>query len=408
MCNGNSYEVVGISLFHNTIYYIIPRKLLRNKLFRSFLFGKFIEFGVIQMTDEFYMNFALQLAKVTEGQTNPNPVVGAVIVKNQEIVGFGAHLKAGTPHAEVNALQMAGERANGSTVYVTLEPCSHYGRTPPCAHALVKASVKRVVIASLDPNPIVAGKGVTILKNAGIEVTTGILEDKANQLNEAFFHFIQNEVPYVTLKQAITLDGKLATENNGREAITGLEVQYDVHRDRESNDAILVGIGTILADNPSLTNRLGNTKKQPIRVILDTSLNMPDNAKVVTEDITDTLIFVGSEVSEEKVKSFSQEHVEIIQIEKPTISIKEVLKELGKRNIMKLYVEGGSKVNASFLKSGYVNQLITYIAPKIIGGNNAVNMIGDINIHHIKDAYPLKFKNVEMIGEDIKITSVPK
>lgn len=360
------------------------------------------------MTDEFYMNFALQLAQITEGQTNPNPVVGAVIVKDQEIVGFGAHLKAGTPHAEVNALQMAGERANGSTIYVTLEPCSHYGRTPPCANALVKAGIKRVVIASLDPNPLVAGMGVNILKNAGIEVTAGVLEDKANQLNEAFFHFIQNEVPYVTLKQAITLDGKLSSENSGGEAITGMNVQYDVHKDREANDAILVGIGTILTDNPSLTNRLGNTNKQPIRVILDTKLKTPHNAKVVTEDITTTFIFVGSEVSEEKIKWFSQAHVEIIQCEKPTIPIEKVLKELAKRNIMKLYVEGGGKVNASFLKSGYVNQVITYIAPKLIGGNKAINMIGDLNIHHVKDAYMLKFKNVEMIGDDIKITSVPR
>lgn len=373
-----------------------------------FFLEKFIETGGIQMTDEFYMNFALQLAQITEGQTNPNPVVGAVIVKDQEIIGFGAHLKAGTPHAEVNALQMAGDKANGSTIYVTLEPCSHYGRTPPCANALVKAGIKRVVIASLDPNPLVAGNGVNILKNAGIEVTTGVLEDKANQLNEAFFHFIQHEVPFVTLKQAITLDGKLSSKNGVGEAITGMDVQYDVHKDREANNAILVGIGTVLADNPSLTNRLGNTTRQPMRVILDTHLTMPHNAKVITEDLTTTLIFTGSEVSEEKKKSFPQAHVEIVQCKKPTISIEEVLKELGKRKIMKLYVEGGGKVNASFLKSGYVNQVITYIAPKLIGGNSGVNMIGDLNIHHIKDAYQLKFKHVEMIGEDIKITSVPK
>lgn len=373
-----------------------------------FFLKQSIETGGILMTDEFYMNFALQLAQITEGQTNPNPVVGAVIVKDQEIIGFGAHLKAGTPHAEVNALQMAGDKANGSTIYVTLEPCSHYGRTPPCANALVNAGIKRVVIASLDPNPLVAGKGVNILENAGIEVTTGVLEEKANLLNEAFFHFIQHEVPFVTLKQAITLDGKLSSENGVGEAITGMDVQYDVHKDREANDAILVGIGTVLADNPSLTNRLGNTTKQPIRVILDTNLNMPHNAKVITEDITTTVIFTGSEVSKEKIKSFPQAHVEIVQCKKTTISIEEVLKELGKRNIMKLYVEGGGKVNASFLKSGYVNQVITYIAPKLIGGNGGVNMIGDLNNHYVKDAYPLKFEHVEMIGEDIKIISVPK
>ena len=364
--------------------------------------------GAIHMTDDFYMNFALQLAQVAEGQTNPNPVVGAVIVKDQEIVGFGAHLKAGTPHAEVNALQMAGEKAFGSTIYVTLEPCSHYGKTPPCANALVKAGVKRVVVASLDPNPLVAGKGIGILKKAGIEVTTGVLKEKAEQLNKVFFHFIQHEVPYVTLKQAITLDGKLAAKTGDGEAITGIEVQHDVHQEREKNDAILVGIGTILKDNPSLTNRFGYTKKQPIRVILDTNLSISHDAKVMTEDITPTWIFTGSNVSEERVKSLLQAHVEIISLSKQTISIEEVLKELGKRKIMNLYVEGGSAINASFLKSGYVNQIITYIAPKIFGDDHAIPMIGDLDITRVKDAYPLEFKKVEMIGKDIKITSVPK
>lgn len=360
------------------------------------------------MTDDYYMNFAIQLAQVTEGQTNPNPVVGAVIVKDQEIIGFGAHLKAGTPHAEVNALQMAGERAQGSTIYVTLEPCSHYGKTPPCAKTLVNAGVKRVVIASLDPNPLVAGKGIAILKSAGIDVVTGILKDKADKLNEAFFHFIQHKVPFVTMKQAITLDGKIATQNGVGEAITGKKVQVDVHTDREKNDAILVGIGTILKDDPSLTNRFGNTKKQPIRVILDTNLKTSTDAKVITEDLTSTWIFTGSNVSKEKIQTFSQAHVEVIQLLKPTISMEEVLNELGQRNIMKLYVEGGETINASLLKSGYVNRIITYIAPKIIGGNNAVSMIGDLMINHINDAYPLKFQNVEIIGEDLKIISVPK
>lgn len=360
------------------------------------------------MTDDYYMNFALRLAEVVEGQTSPNPLVGAVIVKDHEIVGFGAHLKAGTPHAEINALRMAGDKAIGSTIYVTLEPCSHYGKTPPCANALVKAGVKRVVIASNDPNPLVAGKGIEILENADIEVKTGVLKDKADKLNEAFFRYIQEKVPYVTMKQAMTLDGYIAAKKGIGEVITSKEVQRDVHEDREKNDAILVGIGTILADNPSLTNRFGKTKRQPIRIILDTELKMPKDAKVVEENNTPTWIFTGSNVSKEKIQCFNQEHVEIIQLSEPIISINEVLQILGKRQIMKLYVEGGSSINASFLKSGFVNQLITYIAPKIIGGNNAVSMIGDLNISQVKDAQLLEFINVEMIGKDIKITSIPK
>lgn len=360
------------------------------------------------MTDEFYMDFALKLAQVAEGQTTPNPVVGAVIVKDGEIIGFGAHLKAGCPHAEVNALQMAGNRAKGSTVYVTLEPCSHYGKTPPCAMALIESGVHRVVIASMDPNPLVAGKGIALMRDAGIEVKTGVLKERADALNKAFFHFIHQNKPFVTLKQAITLDGKLAAQTGFGEQITGSEVQQDVHNDREKYDAILVGIGTVLADNPSLTNRLGKTKKQPIRIILDTHLTMPHDKKVIKDGQAPTWIFTGSETASEKIASFQQPHVEIIQLSRPTIDITEMLTELGKRQVMKLYVEGGKTINASFLKSRYVNQLITYVAPKIVGGNKAVPMFADLDVQQMTEAFELKFQHVEMIGEDLKITSVLK
>ncbi|EKN71098.1 riboflavin-specific pyrimidine reductase/deaminase [Neobacillus bataviensis LMG 21833] len=360
------------------------------------------------MSDEFYMDFALKLAQVAEGQTAPNPVVGAVIVKDGEIVGFGAHLKAGSPHAEVHALQMAGSRAEGSTVYVTLEPCSHYGKTPPCAMALIESGVKRVVIASTDPNPLVAGKGIALLRDAGIEVTSGVLKERADELNEAFFYYIQQQKPFVTLKQAITLDGKISSQPGIGEKITGSEVQQDVHNDRGKQDAILVGIGTIFADNPSLTNRQGITKRQPIRIILDTHLKMTNDRKVITDEQSPTWIFTGSEVEAEKMASFQQPHVKIIQLSRPTIDITELLTELGKRQVMKLYVEGGKTVNASFLKSGHVNQLITYIAPKIVGGNRAVPMFADLDVRQMESAYELKFQHVEVIGEDLKITSVLK
>ncbi|ETI70097.1 bifunctional diaminohydroxyphosphoribosylaminopyrimidine deaminase/5-amino-6-(5-phosphoribosylamino)uracil reductase RibD [Neobacillus vireti] len=360
------------------------------------------------MTDEFYMDFALKLAQVAEGQTAPNPVVGAVIVKDGEIIGFGAHLKAGSPHAEVHALQMAGNRAKGSTVYVTLEPCSHYGKTPPCAMALIESGVRRVVIASEDPNPLVAGNGIALMRDAGIEVNTGVLKERADALNEAFFHFILQNKPFVTLKQAITLDGKIAAQTGFGEPITSSEVQQDVHEDREKYDAILVGIGTVLADNPSLTNRLGKTEKQPIRIILDTHLTMPHDKKVIIDGHSPTWIFTGSEAAAEKIASFQQPHVKIIKLSQPTIDITELLTELGKRQVMKLYVEGGKTVNASFLKSGYVNQMITYIAPKIVGGNRAVPMFADLDVRQMTAAFKLKFKHVEMVGEDLKITSVLK
>ncbi|MCR2822244.1 bifunctional diaminohydroxyphosphoribosylaminopyrimidine deaminase/5-amino-6-(5-phosphoribosylamino)uracil reductase RibD [Lederbergia panacisoli] len=360
------------------------------------------------MNDEIYMEFALKLAQVSAGQTSPNPTVGAVIVKDGEIIGFGSHLKAGCPHAEVNALQMAGKRAKGSTVYITLEPCSHYGKTPPCTKALIEYGVQRVVIASMDPNPLVAGKGITLLKSAGIEVKTDVLKEKTDELNKVFFHFIKHKKPFVTLKQAITLDGKIAAEEGKDQKITGKEVQKDVHLDRERNDAILVGIGTILADNPLLTNRYGNTKKQPIRIILDTHLRITPDKKVITDTQTKTWIFTGSDVEKDRIANFTQSHVEIIQFSKPSIEIDEVLTILGKRQVSKLYVEGGKTINASFLKSGNVNQLITYVAPKIIGGNSALPMFGDLNVQKMPEAYRLTFQNVEVIGEDLKLTSILK
>ncbi|MBS4196745.1 bifunctional diaminohydroxyphosphoribosylaminopyrimidine deaminase/5-amino-6-(5-phosphoribosylamino)uracil reductase RibD [Lederbergia citri] len=360
------------------------------------------------MNDEFYMDFALKLAQVSEGQTSPNPTVGAVIVKDGEIIGFGSHLKPGLPHAEVNALKMAGDRAEGSTVYVTLEPCCHYGKTPPCTTALIESHVQRVVIASMDPNPLVAGKGIALLRGAGIEVETGVLKEKADELNKAFFHFIQHKKPFVTLKQAITLDGKIAAEAGLNQKITGKEVQEDVHFDRERQDAILVGIGTILSDNPLLTNRYGKTKKQPIRIILDTHLKITPDKKVITDTNSKTWIFTGSKVEKDKIDSFTQPHIEIIQLSKPIIEIDELLTVLGKRHLSKLYVEGGSSINASFLKSGNVNQLITYVAPKIIGGDSAISMFGDLNVKEMNEAYKLTFQKVEVIGEDLKITSTLK
>lgn len=367
------------------------------------------QIGRKEMTDEFYMSLALDLAGTTKQQTSPNPAVGAVIVSNGEIVGLGAHLKAGGPHAEIHALRMAGSQANGSTVYVTLEPCSHYGKTPPCANALIEAGVSRVVIAAQDPNPLVAGKGLQLLRDAGIEVTTDILLERAQALNKEFFAYIQQRKPFVTLKQAITLDGKIAAKRGIGEQITSKESQADVHKGRENHDAILVGIGTVCSDNPRLTNRLGNTKKQPIRIILDTHLRITPDRLVIMDSSAPTWIVTGSKASAEKIAQLSQIlHVEILQLSKPLIDIEELLLELGKRKIMKLYVEGGQTVNASFLKSGSVNQLITYIAPKIVGGTNAIPMFSDLGVTQMEDALELELQEIHKIGEDLKIVSVLK
>jgi diaminohydroxyphosphoribosylaminopyrimidine deaminase / 5-amino-6-(5-phosphoribosylamino)uracil reductase len=361
------------------------------------------------MNDQYYMKFALSLSKAVIGQTSPNPPVGAVVVNNDQIVGFGAHLKVGEPHAEVHALRMAGEKAKSSTVYVTLEPCSHHGRTPPCAELLVNTGVNRVVIATTDPNEKVAGKGIELLKNAGIEVEVGILQNEANELNEQFFHYIQTKTPYVTLKSATSLDGKIATATGESKWITGEEARADVHQYRHNHDAILVGVNTVIKDNPSLTTRLPLGGKNPIRIILDTHLRTPIESNVVIDDQAKTWIVVGNEVKAEQVDPYlTYKHVEIIQLSEAEIKIPELLKTLAQKSIMSLFVEGGAGVNGSFLEEKAVNQVITYIAPMIIGGQNAPTPFGGQGLHSLDDALQLNIKSIEQIGKDIKIISVPK
>ncbi len=360
------------------------------------------------MNDASYMKLALDLAKNTLGQTSPNPVVGAVVVNNGEIVGMGAHLKAGTEHAEVHAIRMAGDRAKGATIYVTLEPCSHHGKTPPCADLLIEKQVKRVVIASVDPNPVVAGRGIKKLQDACIEVTPGVLKEEADELNKMFFHYIVKKTPYVTLKTATSLDGKIATSTGESKWITGPEAREDVHRLRHQHDAILVGIGTVLADNPSLTTRVKSGGKNPIRIILDHQLRTPLDAKIVTDKEAPTWIVVSSLVTEEKIRLYVEQGVKIIKYTHEKIEINTLLTLLLENGICSVFVEGGSMVNDAFLRSKMINEVITYIAPKIIGGSNAPSSFAGEGIHELNQALQLKIKSVETVGEDIKIVSMKK
>ncbi|MRX71063.1 bifunctional diaminohydroxyphosphoribosylaminopyrimidine deaminase/5-amino-6-(5-phosphoribosylamino)uracil reductase RibD [Bacillus lacus] len=354
------------------------------------------------------MEFALQLATQASGQTAPNPMVGAVLVNDGEIVGFGAHLKAGEPHAEVHAISMAGEKARGATLYVTLEPCSHFGKTPPCAHAVARAGIQKVVVAILDPNPLVAGNGISILKDAGVEVETGLLKEKAAELNKFFFHFVVNKTPYVTLKAASTLDGKTATAAGESKWITGKEAREDVHRLRELHDAILVGVNTVIADDPQLTSRRSNPVKQPVRIVLDTKLKTPASAKLVTEPDSQTWIITGSGAPEEKIKLLQQNtHVSIIKLETPQFNMKTVLKLLGERNITSLFVEGGGTVHGSFVREGVFQEAVFYIAPMLIGGAAAPSSVGGEGLSLLSDAKNLLFKEPVMMGKDLKITALP-
>ncbi len=355
------------------------------------------------MQDEYYMNIALQLAKSVDGQTTPNPPVGAVIVKNGAIIGMGAHLKSGEAHAEIIALQMAGEKAKDATIYVTLEPCSHTGKTAPCADAIIANRLKRVVIASIDRHEQVAGQGIKKLREAGIEVEQGILAKEANALYTMFFHYIENKIPYVTMKTAMTLDGKIATVDGESQWITGEKAREDVHKYRHLHDAILVGIGTVLTDNPKLTTRLPNGRN-PLRVILDTYLRTPLDAHIITDEEAPTWIFVGNEVSNKRIQLYeASKQVRIIPMDEQEINIKKVLRFLGENQMMSVFVEGGASINGAFLKAEYVNQFIVYIAPKVLGGKHAKTPIGGDGIAKINDALSLQISTIEMIGDDIKL-----
>ncbi|XJZ28827.1 bifunctional diaminohydroxyphosphoribosylaminopyrimidine deaminase/5-amino-6-(5-phosphoribosylamino)uracil reductase RibD [Bacillota bacterium Lsc_1132] len=357
------------------------------------------------MNDADYMSLAINLARATTGQTSPNPVVGAVVVKNHQIVGMGAHLKAGEPHAEVHAIQMAGEKANGATLYVTLEPCSHFGKTPPCSNLVISAGIKKVFVATTDPNPQVAGTGIKRMRHAGIEVEIGLLEKEARELNKVFFYHIQTGLPYVTLKSAASLDGKTATVTGESKWITGEAARADVHQLRHEHDAILVGVNTVLKDDPSLTTRLADGGKNPIRVVLDTNLRMPLNAKVIQDRQAPTWIVTGTDVSKERQQLFEHAGIKLIKMPQQQILVKELLPVLGELGITSLFVEGGAEVNGSFLQDGAFQQLIVYIGAKLIGGRNAPTSFAGEGIATIADAIPLKIKSVQMIGGDIKVVA---
>ena len=353
------------------------------------------------------MKRALGLATQGLGKTTPNPAVGAVILNtDNQVVGEGYHAKAGEAHAEVRALQAAGAAAQGGTIYVTLEPCSHYGKTPPCADALIKAGLKKVVVATLDPNPLVAGKGIEKLKQAGIEVIVGVLEKEAQDLNEIFFHWIKMGLPFVALKYAMTLDGKIAASTGDSKWITGIEARTYTHYLRSIYDAILVGSGTVLADNPSLTVRL-TEGKNPVRVILDTELKIPISSNVLTDSAAETLIVCSENVQTEKLELFRQiNRLKIVQVPLQTdkLDLKVVLKKLAEYGLTSVLVEGGMTINGSFFDAGLVNRVYAFIAPKIIGGALAKTPIGGTGASLIEKGLVLEEIIKKHLGSDYLLT----
>ncbi|MEC1425943.1 bifunctional diaminohydroxyphosphoribosylaminopyrimidine deaminase/5-amino-6-(5-phosphoribosylamino)uracil reductase RibD [Bacillus sonorensis] len=359
------------------------------------------------MTDEHYMNLALGLAKQGEGQTGANPLVGAVVVKDGQVVGMGAHLKYGEAHAEVHAIQMAGRHAEGAEIYVTLEPCSHYGKTPPCVELVIRSGLKRVVVAAEDPNPLVSGRGIGMLKEAGIEVTSGVLKEQAEELNEKFMHFMRTGLPYVTLKAAVSLDGKTATTTGDSKWITSEEARMDAHKYRRNHQSILVGVGTIKADDPSLTCRLPGTANQPVRVILDTNLTIPLHAKVIHDNEAPTWIYTTSKADPDTIRYLEDKGVQVNVLDSGSISVKAVLQHLAANGITSVYVEGGSTIHASFVNEGLYQQIIFYLAPKLIGGLHSPSAISGEGFQSMKDVPLLQFTTISKIGRDLKLAAKP-
>ncbi|MCA1027986.1 bifunctional diaminohydroxyphosphoribosylaminopyrimidine deaminase/5-amino-6-(5-phosphoribosylamino)uracil reductase RibD [Cytobacillus kochii] len=356
--------------------------------------------------DQFYMELALQNAKAMKGQTDPNPLVGAVIVNNQRIVGIGAHMKAGEPHAEIHALNMAGDQAKGATIYVTLEPCSHHGRTGPCAEALVQAGIKKCVIASLDPNPIVSGNGVRILEKAGIEVIIGVCEQAAIEMNEVFNHYITADRPFITLKSGISLDGKIATHTASSKWITSEEARLDVHQLRSNHQAILVGIGTVLHDDPALTSRIQNGRN-PIRLVLDSTLRIPMESQLVNDGLAPTWIFTGSYYDQEKKAQLEEKGIRLFHTSTEKVTIAEVMTMLKEEQISSVLIEGGGNVSASFLEDGYIDKVVIYLGPKLVGGKEAPTFLEGTGVALMSEAVELEHVTVTPIGKDFKFVGYP-
>ncbi len=354
------------------------------------------------MNDEYYMKLALKQAARGKGYASPNPMVGAVIVKNGKMIGLGHHQCCGQNHAEVNAIQNATEEVAGSTLYVTLEPCCHHGKTPPCTDLIIQYKISRVVIGATDSNPLVSCQGIQCLQSAGIEVSSGILEDECRNLNEVFFHYMETGLPFVTVKYAQTLDGRIATTTGQSQWISSPASLKFAHQLRAEHDAILVGAGTVLKDNPSLTVRLVRGRN-PLRIIVDSELALPLNASVLQNlDKIPTLIATIKNSSDLMFQKLAATGVEIITIEPDEqnhVNLSKLLKILSARNISSVLIEGGAQIITSVLKDDLVDRLVAVIAPKILG--KGIEAVGDLNIHDLKDAKMLRAMSIRKKGVDM-------
>lgn len=362
------------------------------------------------MAYEPLMRQALALAKKGVGKTSPNPAVGSIVVRGGKVIAKGWHHKAGLPHAEIEALTVAGKNARGSTLFVTLEPCCHFGKTPPCTNAIIASGIKKVIVGASDPNPKVSGKGVAALRAAGIEVVEGVLSNDCSALNEAYNKYITKGLPFVTLKLAASLDGRIAAPGGESKWITGTESRKLVHRMRAAADAVMVGSETALKDDPELTVRL-SSGRNPARVVLDSSLRLPVYSKVfngVKEGRASLIIFTSKDSIERRAKKASEAGAEVVRLESAAggLPLKKVLKALAERGITSVLVEGGGKLAASLLKEKLVDALVVFYGPVIIGGDG-LSMVAGLGLKGLKSAPRFKDLRVKKAGDDIVIECRP-
>lgn len=355
-----------------------------------------------------YMKLALKLAAQGAGWVSPNPMVGAVVVKDGRILGRGCHRQVGLPHAEVEALRDAGEEAYSADLYVTLEPCNHQGRTPPCTQAILAAGVRRVIIANRDPNPQVTGGGAEFLAAQGVDITMGMLESEARQLNKAWFHWTETGRPWVMAKAACSLDGKIATATGESQWLTGETARAFGHRLRHRMDAILVGIGTVLADNPQLTARLPRGRsRDPIRIVLDSRLRLPLNSKLVKIDsLAPTWVATTNQAHPDTISALQERGVQIMVLpaEAGRVSLPALLQCLGERQVQSVLVEGGAETLGAFFDQRLVQQFHFFYAPKILGGMKAPGMVGGQGVIHLGDAHIARNLSIRRLGVDLLVS----
>ena len=358
---------------------------------------------------EKYMKKCISLAKKSEGNVSPNPLVGAVVLdKNGEICALGRHEKYGQAHAEVNALKMAGDKAKDGTIIVNLEPCSHYGKTPPCADLIISKGIKRVVAGTVDPNPIVAGSGIKKLQNAGIEVITGVLEDNCKKLNEIFFKNKEKNQPFIAIKSAVTLDGKIATKTKSSKWITSEKARNSVQKLRNKYDAILTGSNTVLLDNPSLTVRMKNGRS-PVRIIIDSKLKTPPDAKVYNDDGVRVFIAASENINKTLTEKYPT-NVEFIfcPLKSGKIDLCSLTEKLFEKGIYSILIEAGGDLCGQFIKDKLVDKIYLYTAPKAIGDKNALQWISGFDINNINEACEFEIMHVQLLLPDILLELCPK